>query len=98
MVTTDGTTLLGSDDKSGIAEIMTAIEYLVAHPEIKHGEIRVGFGPDEEIGVGANKFDVDDFNVDFACDLQIYSHFFIFNVVAFFLLQLFFSSKSIRKL
>ena len=45
---------------------MTAIEYLVAHPEIKHGEIRVGFGPDEEIGVGANKFDVDDFNVDFA--------------------------------
>lgn len=66
LVTTDGTTLLGSDDKSGIAEIMTAIEYLVAHPEIKHGEIRVGFGPDEEIGVGANKFDVDDFNVDFA--------------------------------
>ena len=65
LVTTDGTTLLGSDDKSGIAEIMTAIEYLVAHPEIKHGEIRVGFGPDEEIGVGANKFDVDDFNVDF---------------------------------
>lgn len=66
LVTTDGTTLLGSDDKSGIAEIMTAVEYLVAHPEIKHGEIRVGFGPDEEIGVGANKFDVDDFNVDFA--------------------------------
>lgn len=66
LVTTDGTTLLGSDDKSGIAEIMTAIEYLVTHPEIKHGEIRVGFGPDEEIGVGANKFDVDDFNVDFA--------------------------------
>lgn len=66
LVTTDGTTLLGSDDKSGIAEIMTAIEYLVAHPEIKHGEIRIGFGPDEEIGVGANKFDVDDFNVDFA--------------------------------
>lgn len=66
LVTTDGTTLLGSDDKSGIAEIMTAIEYLVAHPEIKHGEIRVGFGPDEEIGVGADKFDVDDFNVDFA--------------------------------
>ena len=66
LVTTDGTTLLGSDDKSGIAEIMTAIEYLVAHPEIKHGEIRVGFGPDEEIGVGANHFDVDDFDVDFA--------------------------------
>lgn len=66
LVTTDGTTLLGSDDKSGIAEIMTAIEYLVAHPEIKHGEIRVGFGPDEEIGVGANHFVVDDFDVDFA--------------------------------
>lgn len=66
LVTTDGTTLLGSDDKSGIAEIMTAIEYLVAHPEIKHGKIRVGFGPDEEIGVGANHFDVDDFDVDFA--------------------------------
>lgn len=66
LVTTDGTTLLGSDDKSGIAEIMTAVEYLVAHPEIKHGEIRVGFGPDEEIGAGADKFDVDDFNVDFA--------------------------------
>ena len=66
LVTTEWTTLLGSDDKSGIAEIMTAIEYLVAHPEIKHGEIRVGFGPDEEIGVGANHFDVDDFDVDFA--------------------------------
>lgn len=66
LVTTDGTTLLGSDDKSGIAEIMTAVEYLVAHPEIKHGEIRVGFGPDEEIGVGADKFNIDDFNVDFA--------------------------------
>lgn len=66
LITTDGTTLLGSDDKSGIAEIMTAIEYLVAHPEIKHCEIRVGFGPDEEIGVGADKFDVEDFDVDFA--------------------------------
>ncbi|SDB42805.1 tripeptide aminopeptidase [Streptococcus henryi] len=66
LITTDGTTLLGSDDKSGIAEIMTAIEYLVAHPEIKHGDIRVGFGPDEEIGIGANKFDVEDFDVDFA--------------------------------
>ena len=55
-----------ADDKSGIAEIMTAIEYLTAHPEIKHCEIRVGFGPDEEIGVGANKFDADDFDVDFA--------------------------------
>ncbi len=66
LITTDGTTLLGSDDKSGVAEIMTAMEYLANHPEIEHGEIRVGFGPDEEIGIGANKFDVDDFNVDFA--------------------------------
>ena len=66
LVTTDGTTLLGADDKSGIAEIMTAIEYLVAHPEIPHCEIRVGFGPDEEIGIGADKFDVADFDVDFA--------------------------------
>lgn len=66
LITTDGTTLLGADDKSGIAEIMTAIEYLVANPHIKHCEIRVGFGPDEEIGVGANKFDVEDFDVDFA--------------------------------
>ncbi|MFX3789255.1 peptidase T, partial [Streptococcus suis] len=60
LITTDGTTLLGADDKSGIAEIMTAMEYLVSHPEIKHCEIRVGFGPDEEIGVGADKFDVED--------------------------------------
>ncbi|MGT2957494.1 peptidase T [Streptococcus bovimastitidis] len=66
LITTDGTTLLGSDDKSGIAEIMTAIEFLVANPEIEHCEIRVAFGPDEEIGVGADKFDVEDFNVDFA--------------------------------
>ena len=66
LITTDGTTLLGADDKSGIAEIITAIEYLNAHPEIKHCEIRVGFGPDEEIGVGADKFDAEDFNVDFA--------------------------------
>ena len=66
LITTDGTTILGADDKAGIAEIMTALAYLKAHPEIKHGEIRVGFGPDEEIGVGADKFDVDDFNVDFA--------------------------------
>lgn len=66
LITTDGTTLLGSDDKSGIAEIMTAIEYLVQNPDIKHCEIRVGFGPDEEIGVGADKFDVEDFDVDFA--------------------------------
>lgn len=66
LITTDGTTLLGSDDKSGIAEIMTAIEYLTVHPDIKHCEIRVGFGPDEEIGVGADKFDAADFDVDFA--------------------------------
>lgn len=66
LITTDGTTLLGADDKSGITEIMTAIEYLSAHPEIKHGEIRVGFGPDEEIGIGADKFDAEDFDVDFA--------------------------------
>lgn len=66
LITTDGTTLLGADDKSGIAEIMTAVEYLASHPEIEHGEIRVGFGPDEEIGVGADKFDVTDFDVDFA--------------------------------
>jgi len=66
LITTDGTTLLGADDKSGIAEIMTALAHLKAHPEIKHCEIRVGFGPDEEIGIGADKFDVDDFDVDFA--------------------------------
>lgn len=66
LITTDGTTLLGADDKSGIAEIMTAMEYLIKHPEIKHGEIRIGFGPDEEIGIGADKFDVKQFNTDFA--------------------------------
>lgn len=66
LITTDGTTLLGADDKSGIAEIMTAMEIMIKNPDIKHGKIRVAFGPDEEIGVGANKFDVDQFNVDFA--------------------------------
>lgn len=66
LITTDGSTLLGSDDKSGIAEIMTAMEYLVNHPEIEHGKIKVAFGPDEEIGTGANQFDVADFDVDFA--------------------------------
>ncbi|MGX7328635.1 peptidase T [Enterococcus bulliens] len=66
LITTDGSTLLGSDDKSGIAEIMTAMEYLLSHPEIEHGEVKVAFGPDEEIGVGADKFDVDAFAVDFA--------------------------------
>lgn len=66
LITTDGSTLLGADDKSGIAEIMTAMEILLNHPEIEHGKIKVAFGPDEEIGVGANKFDVDQFAVDFA--------------------------------
>lgn len=66
LITTDGTTLLGADDKSGIAEIMTAMETLIKDPTIEHGEIRVAFGPDEEIGTGADKFDVVDFNTDFA--------------------------------
>lgn len=66
LITTDGTTLLGADDKSGIAEIMTAMEYLIKHPEIKHGKIRVAFGPDEEIGRGADHFDAEGFGVDFA--------------------------------
>ncbi len=66
LITTDGTTLLGADDKAGIAEIMTAAEYLIDHPEIKHGKVRVGFGPDEEIGRGAQRFDVEHFDADFA--------------------------------
>jgi len=66
LITTDGTTLLGADDKAGIAEIMTAMEILLKNPSIPHGEIKVAFGPDEEIGVGADKFDVEQFNVDFA--------------------------------
>ncbi len=66
LITTDGTTLLGADDKAGIAEIMTAMEYLVEHPEIKHGKIRVAFTPDEEIGRGPHKFDVEAFGADFA--------------------------------
>lgn len=66
IITTDGTTLLGADDKAGIAEIVTAMEYLIRHPEIKHGEIRVGFTPDEEIGRGAHKFDVAAFGADWA--------------------------------
>ena len=64
LIVTDGTTLLGADDKAGIAEIITAMEYLMAHPEIKHGKIRVGFNPDEEIGLGAHKFDVSLFGCD----------------------------------
>lgn len=66
IITTDGTTLLGADDKAGITEIMTAMEYLINHPEIKHGTIRVGFTPDEEIGRGAHKFDVEKFGADWA--------------------------------
>lgn len=66
LITTDSTTLLGADDKAGIAEIMTAMEILLKNPSIPHGEIKVAFGPDEEIGVGADKFDVEQFNVDFA--------------------------------
>jgi tripeptide aminopeptidase len=66
IVVTDGTTLLGADDKAGLAEIVTAMEYLIAHPEIKHGKIRVGFTPDEEIGQGADHFDVKKFNADWA--------------------------------
>ncbi|GAA0350792.1 peptidase T [Alkalibacterium iburiense] len=66
LITTDGTTLLGSDDKSGIVEIFSAMEYLIANPDIEHGKIRVAFGPDEEIGVGADRFDVDHFAADFA--------------------------------
>lgn len=66
IITTDGTTLLGADDKAGIAEIMTAMEYLTMHPEIKHGDIRIGFTPDEEIGRGADHFDVKKFNADLA--------------------------------
>ena len=66
IVITDGTTLLGADDKAGLAEIVTAMEYLIAHPEIKHGKIRVGFTPDEEIGQGADHFDVAKFNAEWA--------------------------------
>ena len=70
LITTDGTTLLGVDDKAGIAGVMSAISYLVQHPEISHGPIKVGFGPDEEIGQGAKHFDVDDFQADFAYTLD----------------------------
>lgn len=66
LITTDGTTLLGADDKAGIAEIMTAMAYFQEHPEVKHGKLRVAFTPDEEIGRGPHKFDVDTFGVDFA--------------------------------
>lgn len=66
LIVTDGTTLLGADDKAGIAEILTAVEYLQSHPEIKHGKIRIAFNPDEEIGEGAHNFDVKLFGCEFA--------------------------------
>lgn len=66
IIVTDGTTLLGADDKAGVSEIMTAMEYLIAHPEIKHGTIKVGFTPDEEVGQGADHFNVEKFGADFA--------------------------------
>lgn len=66
LITTDGTTLLGADDKAGIVEILSAIEYLINNPDIPHGRVRLAFGPDEEIGVGADRFDVKHFDADFA--------------------------------
>ena len=66
LITTDGTTLLGADDKAGICEIVSAMEYLIDHPEIKHGKVRIGFTPDEEIGRGAHKFDVEKFGAAWA--------------------------------
>ncbi|MDR0413329.1 MAG: peptidase T [Dysgonamonadaceae bacterium] len=66
LIVTDGTTLLGADDKAGIAEILTAVQYLIEHPEIKHGKVRIAFNPDEEIGMGASKFDVEKFGCDWA--------------------------------
>jgi len=66
LITTDGTTLLGADDKAGLAEIISAMEYLINHPELKHGKIRIGFTPDEEIGRGAHKFDVKKFGASWA--------------------------------
>lgn len=66
LITTDGTSLLGADDKAGIAVIMSAMEYLAGHPEIKHGKIRIGFTPDEEVGHGADRFDVEKFGAEYA--------------------------------
>ncbi len=66
LIVTDGTTLLGADDKAGVTEIVSAMEYLIKNPEIKHGKIRIGFTPDEEIGRGAHKFDVEKFGADYA--------------------------------
>lgn len=70
IIVTNGHTLLGADDKAGVAEIMAAVEYLVAHPELKHGKIRIGFTPDEEIGQGADHFDIHKFGADFAFTLD----------------------------
>ncbi|MPQ46219.1 peptidase T [Marinifilum sp. N1E240] len=70
LITTDGTTLLGADDKAGVAEIITAIEYLAKHPEIKHGTVHIGFTPDEEIGKGADFFNVKKFGAEFAYTLD----------------------------
>ncbi len=70
LVVTDGTTLLGADDKAGVAEIVTAAEYLIKHPEVKHGKIRIGFTPDEEIGAGADHFNVEQFGAAFAYTLD----------------------------
>lgn len=70
LITTDGTTLLGADDKAGICEILDAMKYLIENPQIKHGDIKIGFTPDEEIGRGANLFDVEKFGADFAYTLD----------------------------
>lgn len=70
LITSDGTTLLGVDDKAGIAEIMGAMQYLLAHPEIQHGDVAIGFGPDEEIGKGAKQFDAEQFHTAFAYTLD----------------------------
>ncbi len=70
IITTDGTTLLGADDKAGIAEIITAMEFLIDNPDIPHGTIKIGFTPDEEIGRGANYFDIEKFNADYAYTLD----------------------------
>lgn len=66
LITSDGSTLLGADDKAGVAEIIAAMEYLIANPDVKHGTIKVAFGPDEEIGIGADNFDTKEFGADFA--------------------------------
>jgi len=70
IIVSDGTTLLGADDKAGIAEIMEAISFIISHPEIKHGTIKIGFTPDEEIGRGADRFPIEEFGADFAYTLD----------------------------